>query len=52
MYFITVIKQQLGSAKMHGHTLLDETSVNDRYQWYLAATFGVFVDENNDMLNT
>ena len=43
MYYINVLKQELGSAKTYEHNLLDEWSVFDRNRCHMSAKFGVHV---------
>ena len=52
MYYIKTLKQELSTAKTYGHNLLDERSVVDRHRFYMAAKFGVFVDEHHSKLPT
>ena len=50
MYYINILKQELGSAKTYEHNLPDEGFVVDRHQCHKLAKFGVFVDEDHNKL--
>ena len=50
MYYIYTLKQELSNAKTYEHNLLDERSVVDKHRCQMAATFGVFVDEDHSKL--
>ena len=54
MYYINILKQELGNAKTHEHNLLDEKSVVNRHrcQNIMDTKFGVFVDEDRSKLPT
>ena len=52
MYYINTIKQELGTAKIYEHNLLDEKSVVDRNRCHMAAKIGVFVYEDQSKLPT
>ena len=52
MYYINTIKQELGTAKIYEHNLLDEKYVVDRHRCHMAAKFGVFVYEDQSKLPT
>ena len=52
MYYITTLKQELGTAKTYEHNLLDEKSAVDRHRCHMAVKFGVFVDEDHNKLPT
>ena len=41
--------QELSSAKIYEH---EEMSVIERHRWHMAAKFGVFANENQDILIT
>ena len=52
MYYIDILKQELGTAKTYEHNLLDERSVVDRHRCHMAAKFGVFVDKDHSKVPT
>ena len=52
MYYINTLKQEIGTAKTYEHNLLDKKYVVDRHRCYMAAKFGVFVDEDHSKLPT
>ena len=52
MYYVNTIKQELSTAKTYERNRLDETSVVDNHRCYMAAKFGVFVDEDHSKLPT
>ena len=52
-YYINTQKQELSTAKTYEHNRLDETSIIDRHRYhFIAAKFGVFVDEDHSKLPT
>ena len=51
-YYINTLKQELSTAKTYEHNRLDETSIVDRHRCHMAATFGLFVDEDHSKLPT
>ena len=51
MHYINTQKQELSPAYTCKHTLLDEISVIDRHQCHMAATFGLFVDDDHSNLS-
>ena len=52
MYYINILKQELGAAKTYEHNLLDDRSVANRHRCHniMAAKFGVFVCEDHSKL--
>ena len=52
MYYINILKQELSTANIYGHNVLDERSVVDRHRCHMAAKFDVFVDEDHSKLPT
>ena len=52
MYLIIAFNQELRTAKIYKHGLLDERSVVDRHICHIAAQYGVFVDEDHSKLPT
>ena len=52
MYYINILKEELGSAETYEHYLLDEGSVVGRYPVEMTAMFGVFVIEKHYTLPT
>ena len=49
MYYINILKQELGSAKTYTYNLLGEMPVVDRYQCHM---LDVYIDEDHDKLPT
>ena len=52
MYYISTLKQEIGTAKTYEHSFLDKNSVIDKHQCHMVAKFGVFVDEDHSKLPT
>ena len=50
MYYINILKQELGTAKTYEHTF-GERYVVDRHPCHMAAKFGAFVDEDYNKLS-
>ena len=52
MDYINTLKQEFSTAKTYEHNRLYETSIVDRHRCYMAAKFGLFVDEDHSKLPT
>ena len=49
MYYINILKQELGSAKTYTYNLLGEMPVVDRHRCHM---LDVYIDEDHDTLTT
>ena len=50
-YYLSILEQELDSAKTDECNLLGERSVNERHQYNMAAKFVALVVENPDKLH-
>ena len=51
MYYISTLKQELGTARTYEHNLLDKKYIVDRYRCHVAVKFGVFVDGDHSKVS-